>query len=982
MPKITHKRPQNISKHKGAVRGLSQHRNRSNSTNPTHGDCILNSRSRDIIKSEVPPPQCFAITSEEGLQNQQELEELTPESTIKKALSFHKSIPKGFQQLARFWPGRIRDPSRGRHSLCEKFELEGVGSTIDSSLFDDPPYEKDETSSSVLSSVSQHSKSDPYILGVPDARQEKILNHDSGDIFDGTSKFHFVKQNREAGDNDEVVRLRLCGLFSRRLKLNFPKQFGPKMSQEISEETNETEHVKGTNLQKSLLEESCANRDEIPPIAGTNDDDEITQKSIDSSSKLSKVPSVHSYRSGPESEGLRMRLKGLGLTGFPDAEEMNEWSIIGIQVGEAASRSKSPLGKVTNQSTPVAMARQSNSCNTYTHSIISIKQPCIMGNEVVHHGAKHYFKTYSPSGKNYASDKVCNNQRRKETTSKYDTFLNESPYVDDTWERNVPTDPRPVSHRGYRIAKHDVNESTASYIASEDAETNAFMDQTNNNAVNEAKPIEFALPGPVKKPTPFLSLIREAREANMIPPGLPVPSYSWEKKEVPEQDCMVLPARKPKQKAEVENSYQSAPGTQLEEISPANQVNQNGVGDQKPAPSLQSIIETMQKVKAAEAELKSKKERERVRKFVRETGKAMIASQAMENTKGVAVVDYKERRRLRQEKEIEEARKELVEAARSALKDRVEYNKREHKSASNSVNISRTLFCGSTDAMFDPDAPLGEIEESPEVVEKPESPFPNQSSVEEPKNSNSHPQPSYSLNPSLELDNNGAEIELKSAAIEAPAESKGKIVKKTKRKTREKNRAVQKKSLNSAAPLLCVGTQADLTKQITYTPQTVPVCTMPQTMVVPVPVGMPTCGFIPFYEHQQNQSWNSMERKSSQIRCVSISETSSSSDSVTRSCEPRQKKMIRQEKRFRKKSSSFSSFSSLSDTTSFNSGSTFSPSLGSSSRTISSSSIPSYPEEERTSDAMTTSVMSETPSECSDSSYPSVSITESSSCED
>lgn len=985
MPKTAHKRTRNIAKYKGAAKGLSRNRNRSNSTKPTDGDCIPDLGTQGIVKLEALPFQSSAITSDVVEENREELEELISASVIKKP-SCHKNIPKGFQQLARFWLGRTRDAARERQLVGEKFELEGVGSTIDSSLFDDPPYEKDEISSSALLSSSQESKSDPSILEAPYARQDNALIYDSG-----TSKEGFTQQNGETGGNDEVMGMRLCGLCSRRLKVNIQKQLVTKMSQVIPKQANGTlritENIGDANLQKVLHVESLANQGKTSSIAEdplkATDDEENVHKSADSFINPPGAPSVHSYSSGPESEGLQVRLKGLDLTGFADADEVNEWSVFGTQAEkkkeiDSRSESRTSLGKLTDRAPPIAMAKQSNCCNAHRHSIISIKQPCIPGNEVIHQGAyEHFLNTTASSSKNSVYDKACILENRMETISGLSKFFDEDPCVDEMRNKNIPTEPRSVSQRDYRIAKIGVNESTSSYGAFEDAETTVCVDQANNNAVNETKPIEFALPGPVKKPTPFLSLIKEARAANMVPPSLPIPSYSWEKKEVPEQDCMILPARKPKEGVE-ETSSQPELGTQ----SPK-QVNQSGAGNQTPAPSLHSIIEAMQKVKAAEAELKSKREIERARKMGGEMSKAMTASQAMKSAKGAAAVDYKERRRLRQEKEIEEARKELVEAAKSALKDRIEYNERERKSAFNSIKLSTTLFCGSTNAMFDPDAPLGETEESLEYVEKSESPSLTQPPEEETKDTNSLPQPSHSSNPSLKSDNNEAESVVKSAIItvKAPTESVGKTTTKTKKKIKRKCRKNQNKTLNSATPLLCGNPQVVPEKQKAFVPQTVPICTMPQPMFVPVPVGVPTCGLLPYFERQQNQSWNSMECRCGRRHSSYKSETSS--NSASRSCKPRRKKMLRKRLRPCKKSSSFSSFSSFSDIASFNSGSTFSPSLCSSSRTLSSSSLSSCLEEECTSDTTTTSVTSEATSMRSVSSCSATSsLTESSSCED
>lgn len=391
----------------------------------------------------------------------------------------------------------------------------------------------------------------------------------------------------------------------------------------------------------------------------------------------------------------------------------------------------------------------------------------------------------------------------------------------------------------------------------------AWTNQVDNRAENEEEgTMDFALPGVKRQPKPFIKLLKEAREANLVPPSLPTPSYSWEKMEGPEQDFMILPARRPKQLKESDskdmnsgdnptvsnNAVEESPKVEKKPCPP------DDLAKPKSVPSLQSVIESMQKCQEVERQLKAKKEAQRAKQVAGNIQKAMTASQALKTAKNTAPVDYKERRRLRQEKEIEEARKELMEAARSALKDRIEFNKKERRNSQATSTVGKTMFCGSTKAMFNPEAPIGEAEEtaseeSDENEAKSDVQNPDlspQSVVEEPAPS---PQPTESHNAN-ETQPKAAELK----AEEVPKEEKLSVGKakeeevknqrKKKRPEKDRRSIPQMVTPTNVAPPVFTNVPLPIGGNMMVNPMQG--CLIPQQLVMPMPLTMQQPQFNPW----------------------------------------------------------------------------------------------------------------------------------------
>ncbi|VDD82462.1 unnamed protein product [Mesocestoides corti] len=305
--------------------------------------------------------------------------------------------------------------------------------------------------------------------------------------------------------------------------------------------------------------------------------------------------------------------------------------------------------------------------------------------------------------------------------------------------------PRPVSQTTYVIAKIDLPDSvgqrTYSIISNSHSEcslggvvettksdtTNVKCQlQSNNNAaVEPCSSQDHALPGMVQKEPTLLSLIKEARAVGMVPESLPEPSYSWTKKEASDDDCMILPNRRLKQ-TEMKEKASRNNGEKVESglAPPTLQPNPPSVAKGHDT-SLQSVIETMQKLKSAEMQIKALKEAQNTRKNTISTNQEVAATVPIGKAPEATVVDYKERKRLRRQKELEEARKELLEATKSALKDRIAFHMREEGHTPPDVH-------GSTLANVEPKEHLTDAEKFSSKPQ-PDVSHPQQPFVEEPK---------------------------------------------------------------------------------------------------------------------------------------------------------------------------------------------------------------------------------------------------------
>nr|CDS30019.1 hypothetical protein HmN_000911000 [Hymenolepis microstoma] len=449
-------------------------------------------------------------------------------------------------------------------------------------------------------------------------------------------------------------------------------------------------------------------------------------------------------------------------------------------------------------------------------------------------------------------------------------------FIDDEKDANDCCDGKMVSNS----AENDLiyPESTINSISDEE-ETYDYVNQSNNNAANDVSnaTMEYALPEPEKKPAKFLQLIREARAANMIPPSLPVPSYSWEKKEVTEEgDYMVLPTRKPKKRDEKAPSPSEA-----ETTSTANNAINEDIDEKnksKTVPSLQDVIEKMQKVKEVEAQLRAKKERKQLDETKDDPGKSRPSVKSMKCEKDSVTLNYKERRRLRKEKEIEEAREELLESARNALKDRLEFNK-SLKSAQNSENISKTLFGISTEDKNHPSISSREAEKYVGAVENvADNVSPLQSDDRGGDNSN------VCSNRGLKVDekmvNKQPGTSGRDSSSKCTKESENKMCKKKKRKKKHSSKYSNRDSAAASVPW---GQQNCPVVATTGALQTIPNLSLQQPILVPVPICMSCCGVPqvtqPIRYNYLNRSWNPRVHRNS-----SSTETCTSSDSDCESC--------------------------------------------------------------------------------------------------
>ncbi|BHF73460.1 hypothetical protein SprV_0401654100 [Sparganum proliferum] len=229
----------------------------------------------------------------------------------------------------------------------------------------------------------------------------------------------------------------------------------------------------------------------------------------------------------------------------------------------------------------------------------------------------------------------------------------------------------------------------------EEATTEKTVPVGNIDSSERISAQDYALPGTPKKPQTLLAQLREARELGIGVPSLPTPSYSWDRirdeAENPSNSVQTRPRRRKNKPLE-----KSTPAPTLPKQSPATSTK---------TPSISDILENLRKVKEAEEKLKSCKQ-EKLMEEREVAGKDMqplTASEAITQMTGAPIVDFKERRRLRQQSKIEEERKELLAMTENALKDRKEQQRR--ITQNDSSQLGELLFCGSTKAMFDPNAP-------------------------------------------------------------------------------------------------------------------------------------------------------------------------------------------------------------------------------------------------------------------------------------
>lgn len=1015
----------------GITKESPNRRNLSNSAKTTRGDCGLPVASQDVAAVKPPsmPSTSFSMGSG-GIVNASDLKQMRMKdsSSPSDSAKFGKkhpglqAKPKSLQRMARHWLWKAHDASKRKKPVCEKFELEAIDSTINSSLFDDPPYEKGEISFSDPPSCCGETAAEKYVGVPPDVQQNNSINYDFGDWpQSGDTSTKALCANRcvetDGWDGVENICFGFCGLCSRRTKRSLkPSKRQPNLGSGDQKPEAFGDPV-NSNVDYTIPQDlNCVTRDagearvssqtqreingEINREDGLTKVDEEEEKSYSSSSKLQKKHLDDSYSSGPESEQLCKRLRclgkrqGMSLLSIHE-DDVDDWSAVGTQLplnqtsklkncSQIAQSSQSPPSNHASRPQSLGVDEQFNCCNAYADSLVSSRQTCLLQNGISSLNSQsqemahpYYLNSAaSTSGNVYddvefdrpqtyvhpksnASLPELNGHKDKYNTfhkiSSLSSFFDTFPCAETMWcnpssndlKRCVFERPRneseALSQRTYVIAKIDLAESfgartysipSNSHSEADDTAKNECLKQHNNNATNETPPkVDFALPGMVQKPPSFLSLIKEARAANMIPPSLSAPSYSWEKKEVPEDDGMTLPARRPKQQKQLidESGRKITPKNEVEgvmetkSVMPSPQVNQNSTTEPK-VPSLQSVIETMQKLKTAEMQMKAKKENERIKQISGESEKAITASQAIENAKGTLAVDYKERRRLRQQKELEEARKEVLEATRNALRDRIAFSKKEGKNTS-SPGVSKTLFCGSTKAMFNPDASLGDIEKVPEKVEENEA-FTLEPVAEEPKTKPTPCPISIADVSKMEVEKVEAskfEGSPKKELESTPLQSKKSRKKATKQVHENRNVDVPPQNMQ------IVPAENTLAKPIQS-------LAMPSQMIVPVPVTMPQCGMmLPFSFPQYSQPnfyyiqnpWEFMEHRSG-IQRVYISETSSSGSISSR----RNRRRIRSKPRRREESSSFSSFS---ETSSFSSDTTFSTDSASSEPLMSSS---------------------------------------------
>ncbi|VDM15573.1 unnamed protein product [Hydatigera taeniaeformis] len=819
------------------INEATNQRNLLNSTKTTGGDCGPSMASQGVAEVKPSEPSTSFSMKRGGIINASHLKQVQAQDSVSSDLARfderYSSLQvesKCLRQIAQHWLRKSHATSEMRKPMCEKFELETVDSTINSSLFDDPPYERDEISYSDPPSCYGESAAEKQIGKPPDIQRNNSTNYDFGKYQqsgDSSTKPLCTGGYVETDSWDGIGKICLgfCGLCSRRTKHHLRSskrqpnlKSGDEKSEVFDAPTNRNIEstisnnfncvTLGTGEVKMLSQTQPGPDFEINQEATLTKVEDEKEKSCCLPSKLPGLQLDDSYSSGPESEQLCKRLGCLGtkqgMSLLSIHEDDDDWSTVSIKPPQnqalkmknrnqtARSPQSLPNDHVSRPQT-LELHEQFNCCNTHADPLVSDRQTSLLQNEILTFNsqslglvhpcylnstvstpsnvckdeASEQSQTYVCPKPNVSLPELSGHRTRSNTCHKISSlssFFDTFPCAETMWPNSGSRNSKPyvfektcneseaLSQRTYVIAKIDLTESCGpqtysipsnSHCEVDDTVKNECLNQHNNNATNEVSPgTDFALPGMVKKPPSFLSLIKEARAANMVPPSLSTPSYSWEKKEAPENDYMTLPSRQPKRQKQVDElGKEITPKNEMEGVvetnpaMPSPQVNQNSTNETK-APSLQSVIENMQKLKATEMQMKVKKEKERSKKIGTESEKALTASQAMENTKGSLVVDYKERRRLRQQKELEEARKEVIEATRSALKDRIAFSKKEGNSTA-SLGVSKTLFCGSTKAMFSPNASLSNIEKVPEEVEEKEVPI-SEAVVEESKTELAH----------------------------------------------------------------------------------------------------------------------------------------------------------------------------------------------------------------------------------------------------
>ncbi|KAL5972246.1 hypothetical protein TSMEX_000017 [Taenia solium] len=935
----------------GIIKESPNRKNLLNSAKTTRGDCGPSMANQDVVEVKPPSMPGMSFSMESGgmvsvsdlkpMQVQGSSFPLDPANFSKKHSAL-QAKSKSLQKIAQHWLWKAHDTSKTKGPVCEKFELEAIDSTINSSLFDDPPYEKDEISFSDPPSCCGESAAEKYVGMPPDVQQNNSINCDFGDwpqSGDSSTKALYASRRTKRSLKPSKRQPNL-GSGDQKPEVNSNVEYT--IPQNLNCVTRGVGEVRMSSQTQPEINVRINQEESLTKV-----EEEEGEKSYSSSSKLQRMHLDDSYSSGPESEQLCKRLRclktrqGVSLLSIHE-DDVDDWSAVGArqllnQTPKTKNRSqiarspRSPPGNHASREQSLGVDEQFNCCNAYADPLVSSRQTCLLQNDTLSLNSQsqemthpYYLNSSASTSSNVCKDvefdrpqtyvqpksnaslPELNGHKDKYNTfhriSSLSSFFDAFPCAEAMWRNPSPNNLKRVferprnesealSQRTYVIAKIDLAESFGARTYSipsnthsevDDAEKKECLKQHNNNATNETPRVDFALPGVVKKPPSFLSLIKEARAANMIPPSLSTPSYSWEKKEFPEDDCMTLPARRSKQQEQQADESRK-------KITPKHEMKEG-------------VVETKSTMPSPQVNQNSTTET-----------KAITASQAIENAKGTVVVDYKERRRLRQQKELEEARKEVLEATRSALRDRIAFNKKEGNNTS-SPGVSKTLFCGSTKAMFNPDASLGDIKKFPEKVEE-EEVFKLEPVAEEPKTKTAP-----CATPIVDV----SKMEVEKVAASKSEESPKKELESTPLQSKSRKKTAKKdcenKNANVPPPnnMQIVPVENALVKPMQG-------LAMPSQMIVPVPVGMPQCGMmLPFSFPQYSQPnfyyiqnpWEFMEHRSG-VQRVYISETSSSGSTSSR----RYRRRIRSKPRRREESSSFSSFS---ETSSFSSDTTFS----------------------------------------------------------
>ncbi|VDL60296.1 unnamed protein product [Hymenolepis diminuta] len=684
------------------------------------------------------------------------------------------------------------------------------------------------------------------------------------------------------GEEDETPTMAFCGPCSRLFKRKRNTKFKAEKNVE-----NEDKYVKVVDDDKEIIQHKELDH------TFTNDLSQVqkTVQDVDQV-KIDEEPS-----SQPETP-----VEGAGLHRDQQIQEYVEKDET-LHISEPVPTLKdavlqlSPFPNLSEVPSQLSQPSMNVVVSSYKHSIISIEQP---ENETLPQSSDH--ETLTADVHAHSKTTVICAKTSVTETSKARTLrvtLRNKPIsvvngAKDLWNKKkvITTMENSPIFQGSTIHRSNISNT------SDHEETHDYVNQSNNNAANDVRKSEigFALPEPEKKPPKFLQLIREARAANMIPPSLPTPSYSWERKEFIEEDnCMVLPTRKPKKRDEKASSPSEA-----ETASTENKATDNDINKPKPVPSIQDVIETMQKIKEAEAQLKARKERSQLDKAKDDSGRILPSTQSKECKKESVVVNYKERRRLRKEKEIEEAREQLMEATRNALKDRLEFNK-DLKSANNSTNISKTLFGISTDDINYPNAPLSESEKCVDIVEEVEANI-TPPQLDDRKGDNSK----LLSNSELKVDENAVVSQPNASETDSQTKFTKESGERTCKKIRKKNHSNKYSNPNSIASPSLLERKNVLVPQTADAPHNVQNLSMPQPIFIPVPIcmscfGVPQ-GIQPNYCNQVNHFRNSIAHRRSRGCSISSFETSTSSDSDSESY--RQKSKGKQ--RLNRNKSSFS----------------------------------------------------------------------------